>query len=127
VLYALTALPGLLLWCGVLLMIVALVRHAARHGPFTPRGAVLMVRLGWLIIAGCVVAGDLGGFGASVITNMVITPRPFDTGTLVANALLQGPLHVLLPVPALAGVALLSFGRMTRAGAVMDEELQATV
>jgi hypothetical protein len=126
-LYALTALPVLLLWCGVLLLIVRLVRHAAQHGPFTPRAAVLMVRLGWLIIAGCVVAGDLGGLGAGVLTNMVITPRPFDTGTVVANALLQGPLHVLLPVPALAGVALLSFGKMTRAGAVMDEELQATV
>jgi hypothetical protein len=45
----------------------------------------------------------------------------------VGDALLEGPFHVLLPVPALAGVALLSFGRMARAGAVMDEELQATV
>jgi len=126
-LYALTAVPGLLLWCGVLLMIVRLVRHAARRGPFTGQAAALMVRLGWLIIAGCVVVGILTGFGDSVLTNMVITPRPYDAGTVAGNALLEWPLRTLLPAPALAGAALLSFGRMTRAGAAMDEELRATV
>ena len=126
-LYALTAAPGVLLWVSVLLMILRLVRRAAEHGPFTPQAARLMVRLGWLILAGCVVVGALGGFGACELTNVVITPGPFDTGTVVFNTLLEGPLKVLLPVPALAGVALLSFGRVTRAGAVMDEELRATV
>jgi hypothetical protein len=126
-LFSLTQLPGLLLWAGVLLMILRVVRHAAQHGPFTPRGAVLMVRLGWLIIGGCVVAGILTTLGASLLTDTVITPRPFDGWTVVLNALLDGPLRALLPVPALAGVALLSFASMTRAGAVMDEELRATV
>jgi hypothetical protein len=126
-LYALTAVPGVLLWVSVLLMILRLVRRAAQHGPFTPQAAVLMVRLGWLILAGCVVAGDLRALGASVLTNTVITPGPFGTGAVVANAVLDGPLKALLPVPALAGVALLSFGRVTGAGAVMDEELRATV
>lgn len=126
-LYALTVLPGLLLWCGVLLMIVRLVRHAAQRGPFTSGAATMMVRLGWLIIVGCVVTGILTGFGNSVLTNMVITPGPYPDVTAMLNTLLEWPLRALLPVPALAGAALLSFGRMTRAGAAMDEELRATV
>lgn len=126
-LFTLTQLPGLLLWAGVLLMILRLVRHAAQHGPFTPRAAGLMFQLGWLIIAGCVVVGILTGLSTSLLANMVITPRPYDPVIVVLNAVLEEPLRVLLPVPALAGAALLSFGRVTRAGAVMDEELRATV
>lgn len=126
-LFALTALPGVLLWCGVLLMILRLVRHAAQRGPFTPHAAALMVGLGWLIITGCVVAGMLTTLGTSLLTNTVITPRPFDAVTVMVNVVIDGPLRALLPVPALAGAALLSFGRMTRAGAAMDEELRATV
>jgi hypothetical protein len=126
-LYVLTWLPGLLLWGSVLLLIIRLVRHAAQYGPFTTRSAILMVRLGWLIIAGSAVVGALAVLGGSVLANMVITPRPFDTGTVAFTVLMQGSLRALLPVPALAGAALLSFGRMTRAGSAMDEELRATV
>lgn len=126
-LYALTVLPGLLLWCGVLLMIVRMVRHAAQNGPFTPHAATLMIRLGWLIVAGSLVAGSLTALGSGVLTNMVVIPLPFDPGAVTKDALVFAPLRALLPVPALAGAALLSFGRITRAGAVMDEELRATV
>ncbi|MBO0833289.1 MAG: hypothetical protein J2P28_19010 [Actinobacteria bacterium] len=126
-LYALTWLPGLVLWCIVLLMILRLVGHSARSGPFTPGVARLMARLGWLILAGCTVAGSLKSLGESVLTNMV-TQNPFGgVPAVVANDLLAGSLKLLLPVPALAAVALLSFSRMTRAGAEMDEELQGTV
>jgi hypothetical protein len=40
---------------------------------------------------------------------------------------LAGPIHALLPVPVLAGAALLTFARIIRAGADMDDELKATV
>jgi hypothetical protein len=126
-LLALTEVPSLLLWAGVLLMIVRLVRHAAQHGPFTPRAAGLMRQLGWLILAGCVVVGMLHAIGTDVLTDAVLAPQPFAGGAVVADVLVLGPLQALLPVPALAGIALLSFASITRTGAVMDEELRATV
>ncbi len=126
-LLALTEVPSLLLWGGVLLMIVRLVRHAAQHGPFTPRSAALMRQLGWLILAGCVVVGALQAIGTDVLTDAVLAPRPFGGGFIIEDALLRGPLQALVPVPALAGIALLSFASITRTGAVMDEELRATV
>lgn len=126
-LLALTKVPSLLLWGAVLLMIVRLVRHAAQHGPFTPRAATLMRQLGWLILAGCALAGALDTVGTFVLTDMVLTPQPYDAATIVLGTVTVGPLQALIPVPALAGVALLAFASVTRVGAVMDEELRATV
>ena len=37
------------------------------------------------------------------------------------------PIHALVPVPLLAGAALLTFARMIRLGADMDDEIQSTV
>jgi hypothetical protein len=126
-LLALTVVPSLLLWGGVLLMVVRLVRQAAQHGPFTPRAAALMRQLGWLILAGCVAVGALHAVGTDLLADAVLTPQPFGTGFIAGDAVLRGPLEALLPIPALAGVALLSFASMTKTGAVMDEELRATV
>ncbi len=126
-LLAVTEVPSLLLWGAVLLLIVRMVRQAALHGPFTPRFAALMRRLGWLILAGCVVVGALHAIGTDVLTDAVLAPQPFGGGFIAGDALLRGPLQALLPVPALAGVALLSFASITKTGAVMDEELRATV
>lgn len=125
-LYLLTWVPGVLLWCGVLMMILRLVRYAAQSGPFTPAAATMMAQLGWLILAGSVLAAIIGHVSADLITDMVIASRPFDGGFIASDAILA-PLRALLPVPALAGAALLSFARLTRAAAVMDEEIQATV
>ena len=126
-LLALTKVPSLLLWGAVLLMIARLVRHAAQRGPFTPRAATLMRQLGWLILAGCALVGALDTVGTLVLTDMVLTPRPYDAAGIVPSTLVFGPLEALIPVPALAGVALLAFASVTRVGAVMDEELRATV
>ncbi len=68
--------------------------------------------------------------GASVRAGGDVTAcalHPSDGGSIVVDVLLFGPLKALVPVPALAGAALLTFGRITRVGAVMDEELKATV
>jgi hypothetical protein len=126
-LLAITEVPSLLLWGAVLLMIVRLVRHAAQHGPFSPRSAALTRQLGWLILAGCALVGALTSVGTFVLTDMVLTPQPYDAASIALSALLVGPLEALTPVPALAGVALLAFASMTRVGSVMDEELRATV
>jgi Protein of unknown function (DUF2975) len=126
-LYLLTRLPGLALWGCLLLMIWRLIVEARRSGPFTPRAASLFRQLGWVVIAGSMLASGLSNLGADVLTGMVMTPAPFDVQGIISGVLIGAPLKALFPVPALAGAALLTFGRLTRAAAVMDEELQSTV
>jgi hypothetical protein len=41
--------------------------------------------------------------------------------------LITAPFVALLPVPALAGAALLTFARIIRLGADMDDEIKGTV
>jgi hypothetical protein len=119
--------PGLVLWGCVILMTLRLVRHAAQHGPFTPRGAALMRQLGWVVIAGSIAAGALASLGAQLMTDMLVTRPPFDAGSVTFGVLVGAPARALVPVPLLVGAALITFGRITSAGAVLDEEVRATV
>jgi hypothetical protein len=73
------------------------------------------------------IAGALSHLGADMLTPMLMTPAAFDTKGIVVDVLLTAPLKALLPVPALAGPALLTFARITKAGAVMDDEIKATI
>jgi hypothetical protein len=127
VLFLLTKLPGLVLWGCLLLLIWRLISEAVRHGPFTPRAAAVVRLLGWTVLGGSYLVGALNHLGADLMTRMLVTPAIYGGGGTVVDILVFGPLKALLPVPALAGAALLTFSRMTKAGAAMDEELQATV
>jgi hypothetical protein len=53
------------------------------------------------------------------------------SSTLVSHPALPGmiwaPIRGLLPVPALTGAALLTFARIIRLGAAMDDEIKGTV
>jgi uncharacterized membrane protein YraQ (UPF0718 family) len=80
-----------------------------------------MRRLGWLIIAGSVVAALIQGFALDELLNTMLVPRASFYNLIFA------PLYALLPVPALAGAALLTFARFVRLGADMDDEIQGTV
>jgi hypothetical protein len=125
-LYLLTELPKFAFWGVMLLLIWRLIAEAGRSGPFTARAAKVLRQLGWIVIVGSAVAGALSHLGADLLTRMLMTPATFDVTGTVADVLGSG-LRALFPVPVLAGAALLTFGRMTRAAAVMDEELKATV
>jgi hypothetical protein len=127
VLFLLTKLPGPALLVCVLLLIWQLIRHASAHGPFTGQAAWLMWRLGWVVVAGSMVAAALGALGTETLSTMLMSPAPYAWPGIGFDVLIFAPLKALFPVPALAGAALLSFARITRAGAVMDEELKATV
>ncbi len=121
ILYTLTDLPGLLVWAAVLLLLWRVIRAARQTGPFTVPAAVAMRRLGWLIIAGTAVAAAVQGFALDQLLNTMITPSEH-----YGNALTD-PLRALVPVPVLAGAALLTFARIIQRGAEMDAELKATV
>ncbi|HEY7918727.1 MAG TPA: DUF2975 domain-containing protein [Streptosporangiaceae bacterium] len=120
-LYTLLSLPSSLVWMAVLLLLWRVIRAARQAGPFTVQAAVAMRRLGWLIIAGTAVAAAVQGFALDKLLNTMLTPP-----TAYGDAVL-GAFHALLPVPVLAGAALLTFARIIRLGAAMDDEIKATV
>jgi hypothetical protein len=126
-LYLLTRVPDIVLWGVLLLLIWRLISRASHGGPFTARVAITMQQLGWVVIGGTMIAGVLGGLGTDLLTRMLMTPATYSGGGIASDVLVFTPLKALLPVPAIAGAALLSFARIIRAGAVLDEEIKATV
>jgi hypothetical protein len=120
-------LPGPILWATVLLMIWQLVREARHTGPFTARTAAIMWRLGLVVLIGAAAAGAIFRLGSDLLLQTLMVDPPFSGAGIAADALFSGALRALLPVPALAGAALLSFALITRAGVVLDEEVKATV
>jgi hypothetical protein len=116
---ALAALPTVVFWGGLLFLLWRLVVTARRHGPFTPRVAAAVRRLGWFIIIGAATAAVVHLIATdALLTIMANVDQPF------ANLLLV-PLH--MPVPVLTGAALLTFARILSAGAAMDAEIQGTI
>jgi hypothetical protein len=126
-LFLLTKLPGIVLWGWLLLLIWRFIRRASRGGPFTVQVANSIWQLGWLVIAGSMIAGALGALGADLLTRMLMTPATYAGGGIAIDILVAAPLKALLPVPAMIGAALLSFARISRAATVLDEEVKATV
>ena len=120
-LVALTQLPQTLVWAAVLLLLWQLLRTASQTGPFTAQLAAGMRRLGWLIIVGTVAAAAVRGFAADQLVNSML--KDWSNYDDVFSA----PMGALFPIPALAGAALLTFARIIGAGAVMDDEIKATV
>jgi hypothetical protein len=119
-LYTLTDLPGWLVWGCLLFLLWRVIAAARRTGPFTPQTAAAMRRLGWLIIAGTAIAALIQGFAQDELLHTMIAPASFDN-------LITLPFHALLPVAALTGAALLTFARIIRVGAAMDDEIKGTV
>jgi len=121
-LYSLTVIPQILLWGGTLLLLWRLLVIARRSGPFTVRVATAMRVLGWYIIAGSVLAAAIEQLATVLLLGSLVTPQPEEISSVPAVAL-----RALVPVPALAGAALLTFARIVRRGAAMDDELKGTV
>jgi len=112
-------LPAVLFWGGVLFLLWRMMVTARRNGPFTPRVAAAMRRLGWFIIIGSTTAAVVHLIAIdTLLTIMTRITNPFPNLILV-------PLHLTIPV--LTGAALLTFARIVKAGAAMDAEIQATI
>src|SRR5690348_16398910 len=113
-LYSLTVIPQILLWGGILLLLWRLLVIARRGGPFTVRVAAAMRLLGWYIIAGSILAAAITQLATVILFGSLVAPAPEDASSIAAAAI-----RALVPVPALAGAALLTFARIVRAGAAM--------
>jgi hypothetical protein len=122
-LYSLTILPGVLVWGAVLFLLWRMTVAARRSGPFTLQAAVAMRRLGWVIIVGSVVSALVQRVALGQLLNTMLTTQD----DFVGYEMIPAALAALLPVPALAGAALLTMARIIRLGADMDEEIKATV
>jgi hypothetical protein len=120
ILYTLTGLPAMLLWVGLLLLLWRLIKIATRRGPLAFEVAAAMRFLGWFILAGYLVAGVIQMAANDALLNTMVAHQD-NTGAGV-HALISG-----LPVPLLVGTGLLTFARITRIGAALDEDLKGTV
>jgi len=78
--------------------------------------------LGSYIIAGSVLAAAIEQLATVLLLDALVAPAPEGIGAVAVAAL-----RALVPVPALPGAALLTFARIVRLGAAMDDEIQGTV
>jgi hypothetical protein len=120
ILYTLTSLPSALLWVGGLLLLWRLIRIAARRGPLALEVAGSMRLLGWFVLAGSLVAIVGQAVANQLLLNTMLAVGS-DLGGIV-NSLIAG-----WPVPLLVGAGLLTFARITRLGAALDEEIKGTI
>ena len=112
-------LPAALFWGGILFLLWRMIVTARRNGPFTPRVAASMRRLGWFVIIGSTTAAILHLIAIDALLQIMSSlGSPFPNLILV-------PLQA--PVPVLTGAALLTFARIVKVGAALDAEVQATI
>ena len=114
--------PQTLFKLAVFALVGWLLLVARREGPFTPRVHRMLMVLGWLIIAGSVVASAARGVaGAYFLASALTVPVPVKADVLSA---LYG---AVLNAPVLAGCAVLTLARIMRAGSLMRDDLEGTV
>ena len=114
--------PQTLFKLAVFVLVAWLLLVARRRGPFAPRVHRMLTALGWLVIAGSVVASVAQGVaGAYFLASAVSVPVPVKDDVLSA---LYG---AVLGAPVLAGCAVLTLARIMRAGSFMRDDLEGTV
>lgn len=123
-LYGLAEVPTVLAWCVVLLLLGRMIRVAGREGPFAPAVATAMRRLGWFILAGSLTVAVLRAVSTGLLLNSQIQGVTAGADMIVPLAW-EGIRS--LPVPALAGAALLTLARIFRVGVGMEDDLKGTV
>ncbi len=121
-LYTLTALPRGLLFAAILLFLWRIIRTAGRDGPFTPQVAASMRWLGWLVIAGTIAAAAIQELANGLLLNTMLTHHI----SWLLNAI-TAPIGALFPAPIIVGCGLLTFSRVMRLAAAMDDEIKATI
>jgi hypothetical protein len=115
--FTLQQLPATVAGVGGLVLALLFIRHAERHGLYAAGVAVRLRVLGWFLLAVTVVMPLVQQFATTRLTETM------TTGT-------SGPVDAAYHWPwltGLVGVAVLSFARIMRQGAVMREDLEGVV
>jgi hypothetical protein len=132
-LYGLTEVPTIVAWCGVLLLLWRMIRVADQAGPFTPAVATAMRRLGWFILAGSLTVAVLRAVSTGLLLSGQLgagTTQGQGGETIDGDLFVElawGVIRATMPVPALAGAALLTLARIFRVGVAMENDLKGTV
>lgn len=124
-LYTLTTLPSFLLYAGIILLLWLMIRAARRSGPFTAQVSGRMRFLGWFIILGAMAAATIQAAATGLLMETLIIRNPMFSWW--PGEVLYTPIAALFPAPVIAGGALLTFARVIRLGAAMDDEMKATI
>ncbi len=119
--YTLTMLPTTLLFAAVLLILFRLVRGAARDGIHTSGTARRLRVLGWVLIAGAVLAPQAQELAKTRLLATMVKDQL--GGYFIAGGSPYGPLLSLV----LVGVGLLTFARFVLVGTEMRADLDGTV
>jgi hypothetical protein len=118
--YTFMSAPSAVVWATVLFLLWRLVRAADRSGPFTLPVAIRMRWLGWVVLAGALAASAAQGAATDALLHTLLRTQN-DFGDALSR------LPQILPAPLLVWAGLLTFARIIRLGAAMDEDIQATV
>jgi len=116
----LSMLPSSLLLIGSLFLLHQLLKGAARDGIYTARTASRMRVLGWWLLAGSVVAELIESNAKAALLSDLTTTSTFSAGAWLG--LWSAPYMAVL-----TGLGLLTFARITSAGAAMREDLEGVV
>lgn len=114
------ALPSTLLLLSGLLLAHRLLRDAARKGVHTVRTASRMRVLGWWLLAGSLIARFVEANADAALLAELSTSTDLTAGTWLT--MWSAPYLALL-----TGFSLLTFARITRAGAELREDLAGVV
>lgn len=116
----LSEVPAFVLLVGGLVLLNRLLRSAARDGVYTRQTAQRLRFLGWFLLAGSLVAATARAVSEAALLATLADDAPFSPGTVLGAAAF--PYLAIL-----TALGLLAFARVTRAGAVMREDLEGVV
>ena len=112
----LTQAPSTVVFFGFVLMTRRIIRYARQHGLFSAELARRITRLGWLLLAGLLLAGLLKWLGEGLLLSSMVDTMSWTDGSIGVS------------VPALIGAfGLVSIGRIMQHAAALQADADATI
>ena len=112
----LTQAPAAIVFFAFVLMTRRIIRYARQHGLFSAELAHRITRLGWLLLAGLLMAGFLKWLGEGLLLSSMVDSMSWTDGSIGVS------------VPALIGAAgVVSIGRVMNRAAALQADADATI
>jgi hypothetical protein len=112
----LTQAPSAIVFFAFVLLTRRIIRYARQHGLFSAELAQRIARLGWLLLAGLLIAGILKWLGEGLLLSSMVDSMSWTDGSIGVS------------VPALIGATgVISVGRVMNRAAVLQADSDATI